>query len=82
MTRWTELRELTRVRVLAFFRQGEAVFWVFAFPLLLAAILGFAFRSSEAPPSRIGLVGASSLAQALSEAGGIEIERYESLDEA
>ncbi|MEM1449452.1 MAG: ABC transporter permease [Planctomycetota bacterium] len=47
MTRWPELRELTRLRVVAFLREPEAVVWVFGFPMLLAAVLGFAFRSSE-----------------------------------
>ena len=47
MTRWPELRELTRLRVVAFLREPEAVVWVFGFPMLLAAVLGFAVRSSE-----------------------------------
>jgi ABC-type multidrug transport system permease subunit len=34
-----------------FLREPEAVFWVFAFPLLLAVALGFAFR--EKPPDKI-----------------------------
>lgn len=55
-TRWPELRELTRLRTLSFLRVPEAVFWVFAFPLILAAVLGFAFQSSEPEPARIGLL--------------------------
>ena len=45
------LIELTAARVREFVRQPEAVFWVFAFPLILAMALGFAFR--EKPPDRI-----------------------------
>ena len=45
------LHELTVTRTKEFLRQGEAVFWVFVFPLLLALALGFAFR--EKPPDRI-----------------------------
>src|ERR671929_2271709 len=44
---WNEhpLVQLTRVRYREFFREPEAVFWVFVFPLLLAAGLGIAFRN-------------------------------------
>lgn len=53
---WPELRELSRIRLLAFLRSPEAVFWVFAFPLVLAAVLGWAFQSGGPPSSRVGLV--------------------------
>lgn len=56
MIRWNETRELTRQRVLVLFREPEALFWVFAFPLLMAAVLGFAFRSAEPAPVLVGLV--------------------------
>lgn len=45
------LYELTMARTREFIRQPEAVFWVFAFPILLALALGFAFR--EKPPDTI-----------------------------
>ena len=45
------LRELTAARVKEFLREPEAVFWVFLFPVLLAIVLGLAFR--EKPPDRI-----------------------------
>jgi ABC-2 type transport system permease protein len=45
------LVELTSVRLKEFLREPDAVFWVFAFPLLLTLALGFAFR--EKPPDRI-----------------------------
>ena len=45
--RWSDhpLVQLTRVRYREFFREPEAVFWVFVFPVLLAAGLGIAFRN-------------------------------------
>jgi len=49
--RLNALRELTSARVKEFLREPEAVFWVFLFPVLLAIVLGFAFR--EKPPDRI-----------------------------
>jgi len=51
------LIELTKSRVREFIREPEAVFWVFAFPLLLTLALGFAFRSK--PPDRIPIAVAA-----------------------
>lgn len=45
------LVELTIYRLKEFIREPDAVFWVFAFPLILTVALGFAFR--ERPPERI-----------------------------
>jgi ABC-type multidrug transport system permease subunit len=43
--------ELTLARVRELAREPEAVFWVFVFPILLAGILGIAFRSR--PPEKL-----------------------------
>jgi ABC-type multidrug transport system permease subunit len=47
---WTghPLAQLTLVRFLEFTREPEALFWVFIFPILLAAGLGIAFRNRPA----------------------------------
>jgi ABC-type multidrug transport system permease subunit len=45
------LVELTLARIRELVREPEAVFWVFVFPILLAAILGIAFRSR--PPEAL-----------------------------
>ena len=45
------LTELTLARVRELVREPEAIFWVFVFPILLAAILGVAFRSR--PPDAL-----------------------------
>ncbi len=58
--RLRELFELTRVRTLLFVREPEAMFWVFGFPLVLAAVLGFAFSSSGPKPSAVALLGEGS----------------------
>jgi ABC-type multidrug transport system permease subunit len=42
------LAQLTLVRFLEFIREPEALFWVFIFPILLAAGLGIAFRNRPA----------------------------------
>lgn len=45
------LVELTIARIKEFIREPEAIFWVFAFPILLTMALGYAFR--EKAPDRI-----------------------------
>ena len=55
---------LTRARVLEFLREPEAVFWVFAFPVLMAVVLGFAFRDHAPEKLPIGVTGDASAARA------------------
>ena len=50
------LWQLTYARMMGFLREPEALFWVFAFPLLLALALGIAFRSSGPQKSNVGVV--------------------------
>jgi ABC-2 type transport system permease protein len=50
------LVELTRARILEFAREPEALFWVFIFPILLAAGLGLAFRNRPAEILKIAAV--------------------------
>ena len=71
MTRWNELRELTRQRVLTFLRQPEAVFWVFAFPMVLAAVLGFAFKGGKPAPSKVALLSTALTAAAAAAAAAV-----------
>jgi ABC-2 type transport system permease protein len=69
------LMELTRARVLELVREPEAVFWVFVFPILLAAILGLAFRSR--PPDAIPVAvvaGPNADARAAALAAGGDLE--------
>jgi ABC-type polysaccharide/polyol phosphate export permease len=47
--------QLTLVRYREFFREPEAVFWVFVFPVLLAAGLGVAFRNRPPDVVRIAV---------------------------
>lgn len=50
------LLELTLARVRELIREPEAVFWVFIFPILLAAILALAFRSRPPEAIPVGVV--------------------------
>lgn len=73
----SSLFELTRARVLLFVREPEAMFWVFAFPLLMALALGIAFRSR--PPEQVmaGVVDAPEAAGTIRtlEQDGIDVRR-------
>ncbi len=56
--RWQErqLVQLTFVRFREFVREPEALFWVFVFPILMAAGLGVAFRSKPASTVTVAVV--------------------------
>jgi ABC-type multidrug transport system permease subunit len=62
------LAQLTLVRYLEFVREPEAVFWVFIFPVLLAAGLGIAFRSRPAEHTAIAVPASAPHAEQLAAA--------------
>ena len=69
--------QLTAARFREFYREPEAVFWVFVFPILLAAGLGIAFRNRPAEASRIAVVTGgtnSAVADSLKKANGVVVE--------
>lgn len=66
--RYSPLVELTRVRFLEFFREPEAVFWTFIFPILLATGLGIAFRSRPAEQVKIAVVASAPDAEQMRQA--------------
>jgi ABC-2 type transport system permease protein len=53
------LIQLSSVRFKEFIREPEALFWTFAFPILLAIGLGIAFRNRPAEVVHIAVVGPS-----------------------
>lgn len=81
------LVELTMARLKEFLREPEAVFWVFAFPVLMALALGVAFRTTKPADVNVGVlkeesvaaanprmaVQANLIAQKLTDAGGIRV---------
>src|SRR5580765_2457440 len=50
MNRWHPLGQLIICRLREFYREPEAVFWVYCFPLLLAIVLGLAFSGGTPEP--------------------------------
>ncbi|MGE0040459.1 MAG: ABC transporter permease [Vicinamibacterales bacterium] len=72
------LVELTLARFREFLREPEAVFWVFAFPVIMTCALGIAFRSKGAEPVIAGVAegpGAGAIVAALEQAGGFTVRR-------
>jgi ABC-2 type transport system permease protein len=78
--RWLDssLVQLTLVRFKEFVREPEAVFWTFAFPVILAFGLGIAFRNKPADVLVIGVVGGTpagdSLATTLAKGSGLRVK--------
>jgi ABC-type multidrug transport system permease subunit len=76
--KYNPLVELTLARFREFLREPEAVFWVFAFPVIMTCALGIAFRSRGEEPVIVGVVeqaGADQIAQSLERAGGFTVRR-------
>jgi ABC-2 type transport system permease protein len=70
------LAQLILVRFHEFLREPEALFWVFIFPLLLAAGLGIAFRNRPADVLKIATV-TPELAQSLRREKLLEVEQLD-----
>ena len=62
------LTQLVLVRFLEFWREPEAVFWVFIFPILLAAGLGIAFRQRPPEVIKVGVLVSEPYAGTVSDA--------------
>ncbi len=50
------LWQLTLARFREFYREPAALFWVYGFPLILAAVLGLAFRERPVPAANVDVV--------------------------
>ena len=77
------LVELTTARFKEFLREPEAVFWVFAFPIIMTCALGVAFRSSAAQPVIVGVVqgdGSAAVIDAMERAGGFTVRKIDPED--
>lgn len=64
--RWTGFRYLLAARLLELKREPEVIFWVFGFPLLLAAGLGIAFRNKPPDVTPVAIVAGPGADQAVS----------------
>ena len=69
--------QLTLWRIREFTREAEALFWVFAFPIVLAFALGLAFKSRPPETVRVAVeaaVGAEAVVSALEVSGRIDAD--------
>lgn len=76
------LWHLTLARLREMVREPEALFWIIAFPLLLAVALGIAFRNRPPERSRVAIQagpGSDSLAARLVRAPDLRVEVLDSL---
>jgi ABC-2 type transport system permease protein len=64
--RWSGFRHLLMARMKELKREPEVIFWVFAFPLLLALGLGIAFRNKPENTTTIAIVQGAGAEQAAS----------------
>ena len=74
------LIELTLARFREFLREPEAVFWSFAFPIIMTCALGVAFRSGGDTPIIVGVVKGSDgdqITAALEQARGFTVRSIE-----
>src|SRR5262249_17299469 len=53
MNRWHAFRQLILSRLREFYREPEAVFWGYGFPLILAIGLGIAFSGGKPEPPKV-----------------------------
>src|SRR3954471_17034944 len=73
-SRPSPLLELTRLRVLMFVRDPGALFWVFGFPLVLAFVLGLAFRNRPPEPIHVVVVDNRARAATLKADAALSVE--------
>src|SRR6266404_3398803 len=55
MRRWSPFFQLFISRFREFYREPEAIFWVYGFPILLAVGLGIAFSGKEPEPPAVDI---------------------------
>ena len=73
-----EILELTRMHLLGFMREPEAMFWTFGFPIVVSAVMGFAFRRGELPESRIAVLPGPGQAELVEQLRAVPHVRIES----
>jgi ABC-2 type transport system permease protein len=74
--RWRPFVQVVLARIREFYREPEVLFWVYGFPLLLAAVLGIAFAGKEPQRPTVDVqdgTGAESIRETL-QADGFDVE--------
>ncbi len=66
---WQPLGQLVLARLREFYREPEAVFWVYGFPILMTLALGIAFREQPVQTFRVEVIGEAAESTAAELAG-------------
>ncbi|MFQ5489842.1 MAG: ABC transporter permease [Phycisphaerae bacterium] len=72
MNRYRPLKELFLCRMRQFYREPEAIFWTYGFPVLMAAGLGLAFRNRPPQQVHVGVEDGPASAQIRAALEGLE----------
>lgn len=59
MSRRHAFGQMVLARLREFFREPEAIFWVYGFPLILAVVLGIAFAGGKPQPPKVDVQGSA-----------------------
>jgi ABC-type multidrug transport system permease subunit len=81
--RYWPLGQLVLARLREFYREPEAIFWVYGFPILLTVALGVAFRNKPVEQIRVVVQegpGAEAAAAALGQDGKFVVQRLDAAD--
>ena len=79
--RYNPLWQLVTTRIRQFFREPEAIFWTYGFPLLMIVGLGIAFRNKVEPPVAFDAVEGPAYVQiteGLADKEGFEVAEHSS----
>jgi ABC-type multidrug transport system permease subunit len=66
---YSPLRQLVIARLIEFFREPEALFWVYGFPILMVIALGIAFRNKPVEQVTVDVVLGSEAERVVSQLG-------------
>jgi ABC-type multidrug transport system permease subunit len=85
MPSFAEIYHLTRMRIVLFIREPEVVFWVFAFPLVILLVLGWAFKDRGPSSENVGVLmvdGARPIIETLEGVETLRVKKFDDPEEA
>lgn len=78
----TAFRSLSLAMLKGFYRDKATLFFTFVFPLMFLIVFGLLFRDAGTDKITIGAVGEGPVVTALGETGILDLEHFDTLDEA
>ncbi len=83
MTKYHPAKELFLTRMRTFYREPEAIFWTYGFPLILTIMLGIAFRNQQPDVVRVDIesgAAAENIFNRLKSVDGFNVEIHSARD--